>query len=159
MKKAIIFSLMAIALLSSFDSNAQRHKKDYLTFKPYLGVGASLSTNYVTPGAEFGFYNDKMWFAVGATSYQVNDDRKWSAQYKNYFKVIDAGIVENYAYYAINVSLEKGHQVGFEPGIATVFNVGKFSPQVSISFPTSENYPGWKPLSMSFGVGLNYWIK
>jgi hypothetical protein len=158
MKRISILVTGLILLVSSV--NAQYgHKHQDLSFKPYIGVGATLNTNVLTPGVEYGYYNDKMWFAAALSTTEVNDKQTWSLAYKNYFDVFNAGVVQNYLFYAINVSLEKGHAIGVEPGIATVFNVGKLAPQVSVSFPTSENKPGWSPLGINFGFGLNYWIR
>lgn len=156
MKKILLITILLGAL---FTVTAQ---KDY-KYKPYVGVGTTLSSNQMYYGAEVGVYNDKAWFSVGATTWaQTQRDKfHWTGSFKSYYKIASQGIVDEFAWAAVNVTLDRDKAISFEPGAAIVFNIwDKFAPQVSFSLPIAENSTSvWRPLNMNFGISLNYWIK
>lgn len=156
--KKVLLILTTVLLVGSYTATSQDSK-----YKPYTSVGTTLSSNQLYYGGEIGYYSDKAWFAVGATAYAPNSTAtgRWIGSFKSYYKIANQGIVDEFAWAAVNVSIDKTRAISFEPGAAIVFNIWKrFAPQISLSLPIAENSNSvWKPLNMNFGVSLNYWIK
>jgi len=144
---------MSLIMISS---SAYSQKSNYF---PYASVGTSVSSGIYTYGVETGIYNQKAWFAVGASAYKFQNNTYWTGSFKTYFKLQKYNIVDVFAYNSVNVSIDKYKTLGFEPGFVTVFNFAKkWAPQVSLTAPVYEN-TNFKFTALSFGVSLNYWIK
>ena len=147
--------LFALLLFASFAVSAQKY-----TYKPYTSLGSSLSAGTFAYSAEVGVYNDNTWYSVALSQYRFEGKTYQYASVRSYYKLATSGIATTFATASANVMLDKSKQLSFEPGVATVFNITKkFAPQVSLSLPTYEGSALFKPTNVSFGFGVNYWIK
>jgi hypothetical protein len=152
MKKFLIVSLSLMMITAV---NAQSSK-----YEPYVGIGASLSSGTIGEGAEIGMYNEKTWFAFTVNTVELVDQREWYGGVKVYYRLGHSGIIDTYGYGGVNVHLEKDKALSFEPGIAVVLNISnRLAPQFTLGIPIQENTnSAFKPLPLSFGVGLNFWL-
>lgn len=150
-KFLVVFLVLTMSAVCSFSQKT--------SYSPYISAGASVSSGVITYGAELGVYNDKAWFAVGASEYQLNDKSYWTGSFKTYLKIKSYGTVDLFGYNSVNISIDKSKALGFEPGFVTVFNISKrFAPQFSLTAPVSEN-TNFKFSTLSAGLSLNFWIK
>lgn len=144
MKKFILMSLLAFSVLTGFSQENR--------FKPYASVGGSFWKGGTSVGLEAGVYNPHVWFS-GALS--VDNSNTSYTSVKAYSKLGNVGIIDGYVWSGLNMALTSRHPISFEPGVATVFNFWKkFAPQLSFSLPISNGVA-----TLTYGVGLNYWIK
>lgn len=157
--KQSLFASLALAL-TLFTSSVDAQSKNY---KPYVNVGASVSSGLTAIGGELGVYNSKAWYAVGYNQ-TVTVDATPSLSAKGYWKLTNTKAdndVDVFAQSAINISLNQYHAISVEPGASVVFNISKrFAPQISLTFPIQENsVMRGRPLAMCAGLSLNYWIQ
>lgn len=144
--KSLLFSLLLCICIVKAEAQ----------YKPYVSAGSALSSGQLSYSAEVGIYKEKIWYAIGASTW----DNQWATFFKTYRRVAVFGSVSTFATGAISINITPEKELSFSPGLATVFNLGeKFAPQLSLEFPIYENTPVWKPLPMVFGLSLNYWIK
>ena len=157
MKKYLGLLLVATSLLTvSLTASSQSNK-----FEPYLGVGATLSSGQFSQGAEVGIYNNRTWFAATVSTVDQFNDRQWYGGVKTYYKISGrTQMVETYLSTAVGVHLAKDAAITLEPGAAVVVNLSdRVAPQFSVGFPISENTTSpLKPLTVNFGIGLNFWL-
>lgn len=145
MKKVLFLLLLVVTLTAS----AQ--------YKPYASVGGSVMSGITSYGAEVGLYNDSRWLGVGVNSFSDNGKQIYFGQMKYYHK-LTGGLFDLYGYGAVNVRLDGSKYTVLEPGFVTVINVSKkWAPQFSLTLPIEEGTRFFHPLS--FGFGVNYWIK
>jgi hypothetical protein len=146
------FGLFIIAVLLIAGARGQT--------KPYASVGVSLSTNVVTGGLEIGCYDTNNWYAIVAENYKINGVRETYIGLKYYRKVRTLNnITDMYVFGAVKVHADHYKDLVFEPGIAIVVNLGRrFALQTSVSTPIYENSTLFKPVNLSGGLGLNWWI-
>lgn len=148
MKKILFMAMLLVSTLAFSQSPGY-----------YVSAGTSVSNRTATYSAEAGIYNEKTWYSLGVASSTVDVLQSYTGSFKSYFKVKKSGIVDNYLFTSFNVAFADA-SVSIEPGLAAVINVSKkWAPQFSVSFPIYENQPTFRNQSVSFGVGLNYWIK
>lgn len=148
--KKVIFLLLMIS--TCFAVEAQ--------YKPYVSAGASLGSSVFSYGAELGIYQEKVWYAVGASAYENNKKAEWSVYAKAYRKVAKFSNVTTFATGTVSTLVTPARTLSFSPGIATVFNLGeKFAPQFTVDFPLYENRPIYQNLPLVVGLSINYWIK
>lgn len=162
MKKVKLFLLTGFLLALSV-MNIQTAKSQGRDYKPYINLGANLSSGITSVGGEIGFYNTKAWYAVGLSTTSSSKSSYYLSP-KGYWKITNSkedNTVDGYLWSAVDVALDKTHALALEPGFAAVFNITKkFAPQVSMSFPVGENSVlRGRPLIMNFGISLNYWIR
>lgn len=130
-------------------------------YKPYISVGPSVSSGTVTYGSEIGVYKDKMWYSVVGEVYK---DAQGHNQYytgpKIYYNFYSpAKFVDFYTYVAAKLHVIQHPDIVVESGVASVFNIGKhFALQLSLSSPVPENTILFKPIYISTGVSINWWI-
>lgn len=151
MKKFIFIVTLLFGMITTGFSQTE--------YKPYIGAGSNLTTGTFSYGAEAGIYNNKAWFAFGASTYEVNDKFYWTVSAKAYYKIASQGIVDEFIYNAVNVTADSERAFSYEPGVAVVFNVTKhWAPQFTLSTPMYENTKVFRKITPSVGLGLNYFF-
>ena len=138
--------LLLLAFMFSFATLASSQNM-------YVSGGAGISEELTSYSAEVGIYTDKVWFSVGYDYTTVTTDKFVSA--KVYYKLVEDNKVALYSYNAFKSSVGKTNTLYFEPGIAFVYNFGKFAPQFTATAPISQ----YGKATLYYGVGINYWIK
>lgn len=133
--------------------------------KPYISVGASVSSKLPTYGAELGFYGSRVWVAALWESTFLKDN-EYGGDFINYTGIrayyklssYEDGLVDLYVNTAGKIGLKYADFV-FEPGLSTVVSFTEHvGLQFNLSTPIYENTSVFKPIYLSGGLSLNYWF-
>lgn len=126
--------------------------------KPYVSVGASLSTNVVTGGLELGLYDQTNNYCIVAETTPSNKTQETYVGFKWYHQLKKVSkSTYLYGFGAMKVHVDHKMDLVFEPGLALVQAFGDhFALQVSSSMPIYENTTLFKPVYLSGGLSLNY---
>lgn len=156
MHKKFVITIIAFIYLSiQFGISQSGDTTD--RFKPYIGLGSAISNNLFTHGLEAGIYNTKAWYAVG---FSTTEGEEYYGSFKAYYRIHSTSITDLFSYGSVSIALDKTKALSFEPGFAAVFNISKkFAPQVSLGLPIYEQTQLFNPVTLAFGISLNYWIR